>query len=179
METAEAWKRRKHGSGGSMIVPHDTLLLSFRFAIAHQPLIVRRVSCFHFGSRYPTSVVVCDVARVFISLLDTPPAHHRHSLPWLPPAAPAHPLPPGTKQPPRQAALTFPPMAIPPRPFLFSNAKTMQEVVTVRIRRLRYCLPPSCVCCCYMLCHVVLAGEEGNKGTGRGRRRWRGERIVG
>ena len=72
---AEAWKRRKHGNGGSMIAPHDTLLLSFRFAIPHQPLIVRRVSCFHFGSRYPTSVVVCDVATVFISLLDTPPAH--------------------------------------------------------------------------------------------------------
>ena len=75
METAEAWKRRKHGNGGSMIAPHDTLLLSLRFAIPHQPLIVRCVSCFHFGSRYPTSVVVCDVARVFISLLDTPPAH--------------------------------------------------------------------------------------------------------
>ena len=58
-----------------MTVPHDTLLLSLRFAIPHQPLIVRRVSCFHFGSRYPTSVVVCDVATVFISLLDTPPAH--------------------------------------------------------------------------------------------------------
>ena len=83
METAEAWKRRKHGNGGSMETPEawkrrkhgcatwyiavvislrDTppaphcaacILFSFRFAIPHQRRCVRRGEGFYFASRSP------------------------------------------------------------------------------------------------------------------------------
>ena len=87
METAEAKGKvnggrridqEQHRPGSKpdqMIVPHDTLLLSHRFAIPHHTFIARRGPRFHFVLRYPTSVVVCDEAEVCISLLTTSPTH--------------------------------------------------------------------------------------------------------
>ena len=59
METAEAWKRRKHGNGGSMetaeasvfCMLNKCVLYASRYPIG--PRVIISIEDFHFASRYP------------------------------------------------------------------------------------------------------------------------------